>query len=378
MSLPNFLLGIVNDLGIFALVTMSYGAIIRSFQPGPTKSSIVGLMFGAGAGLAMTNGVEYSPGVLIDPRAVMLTLAAPFGGPVAASVAASIASAVRIWIGGPSVVVGVLNICATAAVSIAVSQALFRQTKPSTVQQLLVLGIAATTPFLLILAAPVADPIRVFTDTIGPLFVATVASVVVLGRFLCRERKTVSYGRMLEAEAFIDPLTELPNRRKLERKSTSIIENARRSGKPVSVLVIDIDRFKSMNDRFGHDVGDVLLKDVADVVLANVREHDALARYGGEEIVVVMPETGLPAASAVADRIRSLVDRDVFHGDRESGNVTVSVGVAAHQGDGVSFKKLFKAADEALYLAKERGRNRVELATPLTVPNYETSKVRQS
>ena len=145
------------------------------------------------------------------------------------------------------------------------------------------------------------------------------------------------------------------------------LDDASRSGHPVSLLVIDIDRFKCMNDRFGHDVGDVVLTRVADVILNNVRRGDVVARYGGEEIVVLLPSTGIAAASAIADRIRSLVDLDVFHQDRDAGRVTVSIGVAAQQGEGVSFRGLFKAADEALYLAKERGRNRVELAPPVSL-----------
>ncbi|MEX6509244.1 diguanylate cyclase [Jiella sp. M17.18] len=368
MSLPDFTLAIVNDLGIFALVTMCYGSIIRNIRYAPEKGAVIGLMFGAGAALAMADGVEFAPGILVDARAVMLALVCPFGGPWAAFVAAGVTSTVRLWIGGPSADVGVVNICSTVAIGMAFARVAFRPGQSYTTGQFVWLGAVANLPFALILAAPVAKPARVFLQTIGPISVATLVGVVVLGKFLSRERAAIRQGRVLEADASTDPLTELPNRRKLERKSVAIIESAQRSGKPVSVLIIDSDHFKSMNDRYGHDVGDVLLKEVADVVSANVRPRDALARYGGEEIVVLMPETGAAAASVVAERVRRLVDFEVFHGDRGTGNVTVSIGVASDQGPAVSFKRLFKAADEALYVAKDRGRNRVEMAPPVTLP----------
>ncbi|SKA38994.1 GGDEF domain-containing protein [Consotaella salsifontis] len=367
MSFSDFLLRLVNDLGIFSLVVMCYGATIRRFQPGLVKFAILGLLFGAGTGFAMANGAGLMPGLLIDPRGVMLVLAGYFGGPIAAMAASAIATVARIWIDSRVAATEIAGIWAITVAGVVFARLFLPADGLASLRQFLALGVVASVPFAFALVSPVPYSSGVLLQAFLPLAIATVIGVVVLGHFLCAEQREIALKRKLEKEAFVDPLTNLPNRRKLERKAGSIIDDARRSGSPVSTLVIDIDRFKCMNDRFGHDVGDKVLKDVAAVVLANVRADDAVARYGGEEIVVVMPRTGLTTASVIADRIRAVVDQEVFHGDRDSGKVTVSVGVATHQGAGVSFKSLFKDADEALYRAKQRGRNRVELASPTSV-----------
>jgi len=359
----SFFLGVVNALGIFALVTMLYGKALRHSEPGLVRGIALGVLFGIGASLAIANAVELAPGLRIDPRAVMLVLAAPFGGPGAATVAAAVTSGYRLYIGGSGALPGVANIVTTAGVGAFFAYFVFQTMQPARTRHLLMLGLACNVPLLFILTVPVDDAAKIFLRTIGPMTAAGVLGVVVLGRFLSNERKAFVFGRALEAEASTDPLTLLPNRRALERRTSDMITAARQSGEPVSVLVIDIDRFKQVNDTYGHDIGDVILKRVADMVRVNVRSYDAVARFGGEEIVVAMPDTSVAAAVQVADRIRSGVDDEVFHGDRDTGNVTVSVGVASQAGDDLSFKRLFKAADEALFLAKERGRNRVECAT---------------
>ncbi|MEF2551549.1 diguanylate cyclase [Aurantimonas sp. A2-1-M11] len=359
-----FFLGVVNGLGIFALVTMLYGRALRTAEPGIARGIALGLLFGVGASLSIANAVELAPGLRIDPRAVMLVLAAPFGGPGAATVAAAVTSAYRLYLGGSAALPGIANIVTTAGVGAIFAYCIFENMRPAGTRQLLMLGFFSNVPLLFILTVPVDNAGEIFLRTIGPMIIADVLGVLILGRFLCNERKAFVFGRALEAEATTDPLTLLPNRRHLERRTSEMVETAQRNGKPISVLVIDIDRFKEVNDNYGHDVGDAILQKVAAVVRASVRKSDALARFGGEEVVVAMADTTLAAAAHTAERIRSAVDADVFHRDRETGNVTVSVGVATQQGEDLSFKRLFKAADEALFLAKQRGRNRVEFAVP--------------
>ena len=365
MVTSDFFLGIVNGLGVFALVTMVYGRILRGFEAGLLQNLAFGLMFGTGAGLAIANTVQLAPGLFIDPRAVMLVLAAPFGGPVAAALAAAITSGVRFWGGGVGVYAGITNIIATAAIGMIFAKFVFEANRPKTFRELLYLGLASNVPLLAILAVPIENATTMFLHAIGPLAIADTIGVLVLGRVLCNERKAFFFGRELAVEASTDPLTGLPNRRQFERMVSVLMDGACKTGEPISVLVVDIDLFKRVNDRFGHDVGDTILVEVADVIRQHLRAEDVVARFGGEEIVIAMPATGVAAASVIADRIRSVVDWDVFHGGRDTGNVTVSIGMATHQGSVVSFRTLFKAADDALFRAKERGRNRVEIASPM-------------
>ncbi len=155
-----------------------------------------------------------------------------------------------------------------------------------------------------------------------------------------------------------DPVTGLYNRHFLDREIAGRIAHAAAHGRPLSLLMIDIDRFKPINDRHGHTIGDKVLRAVANRLSAGIREFDTLARFGGDELAIIMPETGLDVARLVADRLCALV----ADGTTEVPfKVTVSIGVAALSvGDTES--TLLAKADAALYAAKTSGRNRVAQA----------------
>ncbi len=160
--------------------------------------------------------------------------------------------------------------------------------------------------------------------------------------------------------AVIDPLTGLHNRRYLDAHLASAIARATATGKPVCVLIFDIDHFKDINDVYGHDAGDDVLTDFAERLRQGVRGIDLVARYGGEEFMLVMPETDAEFARSVAERLRSDVERKSFA--TRTGvaiQVTVSIGVAEWRGVSDTAESLTKRADQALYAAKRAGRNRV-------------------
>jgi two-component system, cell cycle response regulator len=163
--------------------------------------------------------------------------------------------------------------------------------------------------------------------------------------------------------AITDGLTGLHNRRYMESHLSTLVEQASMRGKPISLLVLDIDFFKSVNDTYGHDAGDDVLREFAQRVRKSVRGIDLACRLGGEEFVVVMPDTDAGVASIVAERIRSKVAADAFpiHKGERAIDVTVSIGIAQreHANDGA--EDLLKRADQALYRAKRDGRNRVVL-----------------
>jgi two-component system cell cycle response regulator len=160
--------------------------------------------------------------------------------------------------------------------------------------------------------------------------------------------------------ALTDALTGLHNRRYMEAHLKALAEQARMSGRPLSMLLADIDNFKSINDTYGHDAGDSVLRELGTRFRRNTRNIDLACRVGGEEFVVVMPDTGLERACQVGERLRACIDAEPFQANRDTRlKVTASVGIATLDGPHDSPEGLFKRADQALYVAKRGGRNRV-------------------
>ena len=176
-------------------------------------------------------------------------------------------------------------------------------------------------------------------------------------RYADRLRDMLSNAMQL---ALTDPLTGLHNRRYLDNHLKSLAERAAVDDKSVALLIFDIDFFKGINDTYGHEAGDDVLREFAARLKRGVRGIDLVARLGGEEFVVVMPETDAAYASVIAERLRRDVEREAFATrGGEALHVTVSIGVAEFRGASDSVDALVKRADQALYSAKRRGRNRV-------------------
>jgi two-component system, cell cycle response regulator len=160
--------------------------------------------------------------------------------------------------------------------------------------------------------------------------------------------------------ALTDALTGLHNRRYMETHLAALAEQAEISGRPLSLVLVDIDNFKCINDTYGHDVGDCVLRQVAARLRRNSRSIDLVCRFGGEEFVIVMPDSGLEPAHQMGERLRACIAAEPFQA--ESGprlGVTSSVGVASLEQVQGSLDALFRKADRALYAAKRSGRNRV-------------------
>ncbi|MGI9402268.1 MAG: PleD family two-component system response regulator [Rhizobiaceae bacterium] len=161
--------------------------------------------------------------------------------------------------------------------------------------------------------------------------------------------------------AVTDGLTGLHNRRYLDSHMDGMFRDARETGKPLSVVICDIDLFKAVNDQYGHDAGDQVLREFAKRLQKTVRNIDLACRYGGEEFVVVMPDTDISLASSVAERIRTEVASHPIFIDNGASqlSITVSLGIACIENGEDTAEKLIKRADVALYNAKRAGRNRV-------------------
>lgn len=165
---------------------------------------------------------------------------------------------------------------------------------------------------------------------------------------------------MLKELSNTDPLTQLFNRRYMMEVLDREIQRTARKGSPISILIMDIDHFKKVNDTYGHQFGDVVLVKIANIIKNHLRTYDVAARYGGEEFVAILPETPLMEAMAVAERIRIATQQTTFPNKLQSLKVTISIGAATFTIPELdSVDDLIRIADEALYRAKSEGRNRV-------------------
>lgn len=162
----------------------------------------------------------------------------------------------------------------------------------------------------------------------------------------------------METMATTDGLTGLYNHRYFQGKLIEEIERVARNQQPVSIVLIDIDHFKKVNDTYGHPVGDVVLKGLGKLFTESVRTIDTAARYGGEEFVLILPEADRKGAKELAERIRKNAKRMKFRVDDVELRITISIGIATYPEDARGKERLIEAADEALYFAKENGRNK--------------------
>jgi diguanylate cyclase (GGDEF)-like protein len=172
------------------------------------------------------------------------------------------------------------------------------------------------------------------------------------------------YKRM-EEMATTDGLTGLPNHRTFQSRLSEMLHRAERHGKPVSIVLTDIDKFKSVNDTYGHPVGDAVLRRVGKVLQDQVRKVDHVARYGGEEFAMVLEETDGRGAHLFCERVRQEVAAQLMSSDKGSFRVTISLGIATYPLDGKEKEMLVERADQALYGAKEGGRNRTVVYSDL-------------
>lgn len=175
----------------------------------------------------------------------------------------------------------------------------------------------------------------------------------------------ISQRKELETElrklATTDSLTGIANRRRFLSKAPKEVTRSQRYGRDLSVLMLDVDHFKTINDRYGHAVGDQVLCRLVEVCNDELREHDVIGRLGGEEFAILLPETVLETARAVAERLRENIEATTVDG--QSFHFTVSFGVAQVKGSEETAEEVIRRADEALYRAKQKGRNRVEVSS---------------
>jgi diguanylate cyclase (GGDEF)-like protein len=220
----------------------------------------------------------------------------------------------------------------------------------------------------MIAADVLCEPLRVGGQVIGSVLVTRVGAISATERDHVRESVIEAAPilvnqrnlELAERRAASDALTGLPNRRAADETIRRMVALAGRSVTPLSVIVFDLDHFKQVNDLHGHDRGDKALAAIGQIVSATLRTSDFAARYGGDQFLLLLPDTGRPGAVDVAEKLRRCIERAEI---TDIGRLTASFGIAALPDDGGEPERLLHKAARALYAAKANGRNRVQVAT---------------
>lgn len=204
---------------------------------------------------------------------------------------------------------------------------------------------------------------RVYLTLAAGIIIALILVIIYLvARSFIKDLRQAE-GKLMEM-ATQDFLTGLLNRREMFRRANEEIQRSSRSQKAISVFLIDLDHFKKVNDIYGHSAGDMVLQSVATIMRQTVRTYDLCCRYGGEEFLVVLPETDLEPATAIAERLRqTIADNEISIAPATTLRITASIGVAT-MADGEAIDQLISRADHAMYQGKQQGRNRVNAASP--------------
>jgi len=204
-----------------------------------------------------------------------------------------------------------------------------------------------------------------YFDLIVPVvFFFGAVFVLLVGTLALQTALDINQISALKRQNIIDPLIGIYNRRHFDLRLSEEIERAHRYNLPLSMLLLDIDHFKNVNDTRGHQIGDMVLKSLGQILLKIVRETDVVARYGGEEIAIITPHTSVLSAAELAERLRQAVEKSVMvpadkYEDRKSVSISVSIGVAGLDQQTIYEQSLIERTDKALYEAKQKGRNRV-------------------
>jgi len=243
----------------------------------------------------------------------------------------------------------------------------FRRLSDLSPRTRLVIALAVTSviPVLALLYLHVAFVLGLPPERRGylPLLTLSTGVLIAAGSLVIWDlsREAEGANRRWRELSLTDELTGAHNRRYCGLRLNQEIARATRYRHPLGLVLIDVDRFKEINDRHGHDVGDVVLTELCRVIQSQSRVESALCRYGGDEFAVLLPEASWEGARVYAERIRAAVEDAAFpHGE----SVAISVGVAAFPDDAANADSLIKAADTSLYAAKAAGRNRVGGADP--------------
>lgn len=187
-------------------------------------------------------------------------------------------------------------------------------------------------------------------------------SVFDISDFISHQNALLKSTEEMERLSHTDDLTQIPNRRNILEILNSEIQTHNRKKRPMSIAMLDIDYFKKINDDYGHQCGDKVLSELAQFISGQLRDYDTIGRYGGEEFLIILPETTGEQAFAICDRIRKAIQENVHKYNGRNIHLTASLGIAARGSEeNIPIYNFIKEADRCLYIAKDTGRNRTEI-----------------
>ncbi len=351
---------VVQPLGLAVMLIYTYGLFRRSLENTTLVNMLMGIMFGIAACVAMLSPIPIQEGIIVDIRNLFIGVAGAFFGLIGGGVTLLIGIAMRVVIGGDGMAIGVASMAFTAGMGAA--WAYFVQPRMKNhLKAFFGLGIMIACNITLGIFLPSAVRIGFFVDLGPTLLIAYVLGSVLLGQLITRERYLIDEAKRLASEASTDPLTKLVNRA-TAAAAFSDLPRPKKQDHGQTMICIDVDRFKDINDRYGHLRGDKVLVDVATRLSACVRPNDILSRISGDEFLIVLHDVNTDQARAVANRCLTAVNGAPTTVDGVNINVSISVG-AVWTDSKPNFTAFRETADGALYRAKALGRNCVSFET---------------
>jgi diguanylate cyclase len=361
-------IALFSNLGLLAAIALSYSVVVY-YLHGTLRSAIVGLLLGFGAIVSMLDPVKIMPGVIVDARTTMVMLAGFFGGPLAAVITLAIAGAYRIFLGGVGVYAGLISICVSAAIGLACHFAFVSGGRRVMVWHLVFLAVVSPLTSVAYLALPWDVLREVFQKAFVPSSLVRAGGLIFLGIIMLHEQRRIFAEARIRELSYVDELSGLSNRRDFYGNLDREWARWTRYGTPFGLMLIDIDNFKGINDRYGHPAGDEVIRTLARVLKQESRSGDITARIGGEEFVVLLPQMQTANAASTAERMRRAVEAETVEAGCSRIRFTISIGVVGDVSPYPSKEKIMSACDGALYAAKRDGRNRVVSDSPAAVSN---------
>ncbi|SMC92182.1 diguanylate cyclase [Fulvimarina manganoxydans] len=358
----DLLTAFIHGLGILSIIAIAFGTFERLPLSDFGRSVLEGALFGIGAIAAMLAPAQLADGVLVDLRSIIVGLGAAFAGWPGAIISMIFAAGSRLWLGGPTAIAGALGI-AYAAVAGVVWAKHIRRPGRTPITQFLLFGLILSAHIVFLYSVPTLPSAKV-TELWLFFSVASMLAAVTLGTLMCRERHFMLRERMLREESATDALTGLLNRRAFDKIMDQRMAEEALGRRSFSLLIVDADHFKMLNDTFGHMAGDDALRALSKALSANLRHEDVAARLGGEEFGVILRTARRDDAIRMAEKIRIRIAGEGIQQNGQLIRFTVSIGVACSCDSEANAGTLFEMADRALYRAKQSGRNRVEASLP--------------
>lgn len=356
-------LHLLQNTGMLALAAIAYGVLVSRIQ-GMAGDLLLGLLFGLGAVLSMLTPVELLPGIFVDTRSPMIILASFFGGPIAAAASGAIALSYRMYLGGAGLAPAIAANLVAIAIGLAAHYLFHADTYKARKRHVLILAAASPITMVGALLLPADLALSLVPDYLLPVVAVRVIGVAFLGLVMLGEQNRSRTEARVRRLAYVDELSGLANRRAFSGHLDREWKRWERYKESFSVVLVDIDRFKVVNDTFGHPTGDRVIQRLAEIMLEESRGSDLVARTGGEEFGLILPYTTSATAYIVAERIRARVEREEVVAEEGRIRFTVSLGVSADVDNYPSMSKCLSGADHALYEAKHLGRNTVVIDTP--------------